>query len=145
VVAVDESGYTSGEIRIDYKILPADYTPASEYVVIYKDDNPIAYISGEAQEGEPARIARGFYFDLEGSYEAQVVLNHGSGAPLEIKSDKIALIPATIYVERHDEEFSDVQLRWNVHYLALRDKTILITAESIEGDASEEINVNCTE
>jgi hypothetical protein len=97
--------------------------------------NPIAYISGEAQEGEPARIARGFYFDLESSYEAQVVLNLGSEEPLEIKSDRIALTPAPIYVERHDEAFPDVQLRWNDYYPALGDKTITVRAD-VEGEGS---------
>ncbi len=57
--------------------------------MIYKNNEIIAFIPTEKQGQGFATITRGFTFDVNSLYYAQVVLNYGTG--VEIKSDKVPL------------------------------------------------------
>jgi RHS repeat-associated protein len=96
-VAVDEFGYATCDVDIKYRIEPVEYQAYSAYVVLYKDDQQVSFIPSETSGEGFGTIARGFKFDLESVYEAEVVLNEGSG--VEIRSDRIALSPADVRIE----------------------------------------------
>jgi len=94
LVMVDQEGYTVSDIPITYTIVPSEYKAATAYVAIMKKDasgtsQPLLYIPGKTQGTDTVTLSRGFWFDINGAYEAQMVLNYGTG--VEIRSDKIQL------------------------------------------------------
>lgn len=130
LIPIDEFGFTIADVPITYTIAPSEYQAATAYMVILKDEEPITYIPAETKGGGTATLSRGFWFDLTGNkYEAQVVLNAGSG--VEIRSGKITLDLAHIYMEKEDP---DVKLRWNDYYPPLGDKTIVIRGKDGKGN-----------
>jgi len=139
LVMVDQDGYTVSDIPITYTIAPADYQAATAYVAIMKrlsadKSEPLLYIPGKTQGTDTVTLSRGFWFDINGTYEAQVVLNYGTG--VEIRSNPITLEFSMSYIdiEKKDPEFPDIKLRWNDYYPALGDKTIVIRGTDINGN-----------
>ena len=90
-VSVDADGYALADAPLYYQIKPVEYQASSCYVAIYRDNQPISYIQSETQGIGYVTISRGFKFDLNASYTAKVILNHGAGAPLEMESKEIVL------------------------------------------------------
>jgi hypothetical protein len=135
---VDESGYTVADLPITYTILPADYQAVTAKVVITKEGetDPFVYISGNTQgkdNKDTVTLAKGFWFDMASTYQAQVILNEGTG--VEIRSDPITLAFAQIYIEKQDPAFPDSKLRWNDFYPALGGgKTIVIRGQDTQGN-----------
>ncbi|MBW2120334.1 MAG: hypothetical protein JRH07_00610, partial [Deltaproteobacteria bacterium] len=127
IVPVDQEGYTTDDYPITYTILPPEYKALTANVVILEDGEPMTYIPSETRGRGVATISRGFRFDPESSYEAQVVLNAGTG--VEIRTDPIGLNLAPIYIEKEDPEFPGVDLRWDDYYPALGERMIVIRAD----------------
>jgi hypothetical protein len=96
VILVDQDGYAEQDYSITYTITPSEYTAGNVYTVIYKNNEPVAYLYTEKQGTGKATISRGFQFDLSSSYKVEVVLNSGTG--MEIKSGKVDLPVARIEV-----------------------------------------------
>ncbi|MCL5421812.1 MAG: hypothetical protein M1461_05000 [Nitrospirae bacterium] len=88
-IYTDKDGYSYNDFRIDYTINPSEYKPLSEAVVLYKDKEMIDYISSDIGSTGSATIGKGYQFDINSTYEAEVVLNYGSG--VEIRNDKVKL------------------------------------------------------
>jgi transglutaminase-like putative cysteine protease len=137
IVPVDENIALTDNFSISYTIKPQQYTATTITVVLLKNGEPIGYLAGETVDNSPGdgrvgevTLTRGSRFDLESIYQAQVVLNIGTG--VEIRSEKMALNFAPIYIEKEDPEFADVKLRWDDYYPPLGDKTIVVKADGIE-------------
>ncbi|MCP4686982.1 MAG: hypothetical protein GY859_02970, partial [Desulfobacterales bacterium] len=88
-VPIDEYGLVRRDIEIPYTITPGEYTAASADVVIYKKDDPVAYIGGEIEGAGSVTLARGFKIHPDKKYTAALVLNRGS--EYEIQSEKVPL------------------------------------------------------
>ena len=106
MVAVDADGYATCDVPIEYTIRPAEYTASSAGVYIYKDGNTIAYMPSELSGEGSATLSRGFLFDTNSTYEAEVVLNLGSDS-VEIRSNRIQLNPGAIRVTHIDVKDGD--------------------------------------
>jgi len=89
LILVDESGFAVGDTPIQYTIEPSEYTAATAYVAIIRDGSPMWYIPGKTKGTDTVTLAKGYWFDINGTYKAQVVLNYGTG--VEIKSAEIPL------------------------------------------------------
>jgi hypothetical protein len=89
LILLDRFGYAKGDTVIPFTIAPADYRALSAYMVILKNGEAIEYIPVETQGQGTATIGRGFWFDINSSYEAKIVLNSGTG--VKIDSDKMPL------------------------------------------------------
>ena len=100
---VDKGGYAIGPVAIQYTIEPAEYKAGGAYVYIYKGDLLVNLIPGNAQGQDQVTLSRGYQFDKNQAYFAQVVLNPGTGS--EIKSDKIKIEFVNLYIEEKDPEF----------------------------------------
>jgi transglutaminase-like putative cysteine protease len=106
-VLVDENGYALVDKIIRYTILPLNYQASTAYVVVYKDGMPIVAIPTELTGQGSGTILRSFQFSMASRYEAEVVLNLGSGA--EIKSGKkpidLYVAKTTRWLVTHDPVF----------------------------------------
>ena len=102
LVMVDQEGYTLSDIPITYTILPDTgpdkYQAATAYVAIMKrlskdQTEPLVFIPAETSGEGKATLSRGFWFNLDPTatytYEAQVILNYGTG--VEIRSERVNL------------------------------------------------------
>jgi hypothetical protein len=91
VILVDENGYTTKDHMISYTINPPEYRALTSFVIILKDGDPIASIPTELQGKGTATISRGFWFDVNSIYEAEVVLNYGTGVEIRSKREKVPI------------------------------------------------------
>ncbi len=90
VLSLTEQGFLTQEVALAYRILPAEYTAGSAELLIYADDEWIGVAQGSSRTGEgQATIQRGFEFDLEKVYEAELVLNRGGSS--EVRSDRFRI------------------------------------------------------
>ena len=89
IIRVDTSGRTEHDYTVSYTITPQEYKAGTAYVMIYKNKDIIAAIATEKQGKGFATISRGFQFDVNSLYYAQVVLNYGTG--VKIESDLVPL------------------------------------------------------
>ncbi len=96
LLLVNDQGYLNRDLIITYAITPAEYKASTASVMIYKDGNVVAQIPAEKQGTGAAILSRGFQFDVNSTYEAEVVLNFGTGG--EIKGDKKEIPLAQIRV-----------------------------------------------
>jgi hypothetical protein len=70
---------------------------------------PVKYIPTKTQAKGYAIISKDSESKLESIFKARVVLNIGTG--VEMRSEKMALNFAPIYIEKEDPEIADVKLR----------------------------------
>lgn len=98
---INKAGELDQPLTVSYDINPPQYRAGTAHVVVYRQEEPVAYITAETSGHGTAILARGFRFDMQSSYAIEVVLNQGSG--VEIKSGKIPvnLKGAEFEVERH--------------------------------------------
>ncbi|MGO8989042.1 MAG: RHS repeat-associated core domain-containing protein [bacterium] len=89
IVIVDEQGYAANDYTINYTITPPEYKALLAFLFIYKDGELIATLPTEASGEGIGTISRGFQFDLNSKYQAEVVLNPGTG--VEIRSDRVPI------------------------------------------------------
>jgi len=89
VVPVTGEGYLTRDQVLSYQILPGEYKAGSAYLFVYHDGGLIMIIPTEKTGIGFATLARGLWLEPGGNYEAEVVLNPGSG--VEIKSTKVPL------------------------------------------------------
>ncbi|MBN1184002.1 MAG: hypothetical protein JXB49_17040, partial [Bacteroidales bacterium] len=93
----------------------------SAYVMIYKDGNPepIEYIVSETQGEGFGTLTRNYPFDPNSTYEAEVVLNYGTG--IEMRSAKVNIVipgdhhtdaPQTIASDHAGH--SDTETYWDI-------------------------------
>jgi hypothetical protein len=149
IIVTDEQGYTVQDTEIKYTILPAvpdpqPYRAMSAAVHIFKseggNDVLIETIRTETTGAGKATIGRGFKFDLGRTYKVQVVLNYGSG--IEMRGERITLRYNDLYIEKEDEEFPTVTLRWNDYYPALGTKKIIVRGFESGGIPLNNVNVS---
>lgn len=128
MVQVTKEGYSSNDLILEYTIAPAEYLAMRAAVLIYKGSELVAYIPSELQNAGHAVVSRGFKFDMDSTYSAQVVLNYGTG--VEIRSDRVplALAGPSFAVQR-------------VHQLSQFDATIPTTIGSSYTDSYREFFV----
>jgi len=100
LILVDESGFAVGDTPIQYTIEPSDYMAATAYVAIIRDGSPMWYIPGKTKGTDTVTLAKGYWFDINGTYTAQVILNYGTG--VEIKSEPIPFELIVLKVELVD-------------------------------------------
>jgi len=135
LILADEKGYTKEDYIITYTIVPAEYQAATAYVVILKDGEPFWYIPSETQGEGTATLSRGFWFDPESDYEAQVVLNQGSG--VEITSTTIPIEFKALWLEV-DHESTEQSKRIRVkYYLKVDDPSVIQKIEFIVKNPNE--------
>ena len=98
MLLVNDSGYLSKEQTIIYTIEPlsSDYQALNAYTFIYKDGSIVAQIPTETKGTGTATISRGFQFDPNSMYEAEVVLNYGTG--VEIRGNRATISVAQVRV-----------------------------------------------
>lgn len=91
ILLIDQNGYLSSSQTITYTIEPlsSDYSAMTAYVMIYKDGEIVAQIPTEKKGTGTAILSRGFQFDVNSKYEAEVILNYGTG--VEVRSEKLPL------------------------------------------------------
>ena len=106
-VYTDKDGYSYNDFKLDYTITPAEYIPMSEAVVLYKDSEMIDYISSDIGSTGTATLAKGYQFDIGSKYEAEVVLNFGSG--VEIRGGKITLPVGQFKMVADDDGLTQMQ------------------------------------
>ncbi|MCP4687378.1 MAG: hypothetical protein GY859_04960, partial [Desulfobacterales bacterium] len=97
VIPVDEMGFSLCDAAIPFRITPDEYEAAWAYMMIYRNDNPVAYLQVETHGQGFGVIAKGYRFTLSDRYEMELVLNYGTGA--EIRSDRIRLLPSGVLTE----------------------------------------------
>ncbi len=102
VILIDSLGFTKEDYAINYTITPAEYRAYSGYLIIYKDKTPVEYIPIEPEPEGSVTLSRGFWFDAEAGYEAQIILNYGTG--VEIRSSRVQLPVARIRVLNDNEK-----------------------------------------
>ena len=97
-VAINDLSQSTCDVPIKYDIQPHEYKAGNAYVFIYRGGDLINIIPSDTQGAGFATLARGFQFEDGVSYNAQVVLNPGSGT--EIKSPTIELKPGAVQIDR---------------------------------------------
>ena len=145
IVPVDENGYVTWDTKMRYEIKPSGgawpnwpYAASTAYVVILKEDVkgdvPVAYIPSDKTGTGFGALSRGFKFDRNISYKAQVILNIGTGVEIKGKEVPISFVELKMEVEKKDTvNFPDVELRWDDYYPALGTKTITLIGEKNPG------------
>ena len=90
-ILVDSAGYTLNDTAITYTVAPLDYHALSTELYLYKNGTLIATIpSGLQSTGTiTTTLTRGFQFDVNSAYEAEVVLNYGSS--FEMRSGRVRI------------------------------------------------------
>ena len=83
--------------RSKYTIEPPDYNASTAYVAILKDNELIAFIPSERTGAGEVTLSEGFQFNMNSMYEAQVILNYGTG--VEIRSEMVDLVFTDIEVK----------------------------------------------
>jgi len=106
MVLIDQNGYASQDTTISYTITPAEYKAYSAYVMIYKNGSIVAQMPTEITGQGFATISRGFQFDVNSLYEAEVILNYGTG--VEIKGGKKVL--PVMYIKVSTDDDSDLKV-----------------------------------
>lgn len=91
VIIVDSDGLAMDYYDLFYTIKPAEYQASSAYMFIYKegDSVPLWFMANAQQGSGKATIDKGFQFDINSKYEAEIVLNYGTG--VEIRSARVPL------------------------------------------------------
>ncbi len=102
LMLINEQGFLSSNQTFTYTITPTEYWASTAFVMIYKDGNVVAQIPTEKQGTDTASISRGFQFDPNSKYEAEVVLNYGTG--VEIRGSRVNIPVAQLRVLT-DESF----------------------------------------
>ncbi|MDH4319729.1 MAG: hypothetical protein OEV64_15205, partial [Desulfobulbaceae bacterium] len=102
-IQVNEDGYVTADYPIEYTIEPADYTAASAFFVLSKETAPgqfenIGYFNSNTSGTDQMTFLRGFRFDQDSAYKAQVVLNLGSEY-MEVQSAEMTLVPLTLELD----------------------------------------------
>ena len=116
---MDQWGYAAADYPITYSISPAEYQALSAYVLIYKNGTVISTIPAGTKGTGTATISRGFWFDINSTYEAEVVLNKSTG--VEIRSIKRSLpldIQVKIITPPDNPNPSDSTFTTNYSYLS---------------------------
>ncbi|HJW87818.1 MAG TPA: hypothetical protein VJ440_14385, partial [Candidatus Brocadiaceae bacterium] len=118
-IFVDEQGYAQKDNAISYTISPTKYQALSASVEIYKNGSLIAAIPTAKQGTGMATIARGFQFDINSTYQAEVVLNAGTG--VEMRSGKVGLTITVLKVElvdSNDNPITTTQVGENENFVS---------------------------
>jgi len=102
-IPVDEDGNVTYDHPIDYTIEPQEYTASTAYFAMSKEVSPdvfenVSYINSKTSGSDQVTLLRGFRFNHDTPYKAQVVLNEGSDY-MEVNSKEIILIPLTIELD----------------------------------------------
>jgi len=109
IMFINEKGYLEREQTITYTIEPlaSDYKAMNAYVMIYKDGDVIASIPSETKGQGTVTLSRGFQFDANSAYKAQVILNYGTG--VEIKGNRVTIPVAQLRVlsDEYPEKSAD--------------------------------------
>lgn len=133
-VLIDEEGYVRSDHILHYRIDPAEYIAGSARLAIYWEGQPIAYYPVDRNENRTGwgtgEIGSGFWFHKESSYEAQIILNAGAEPPFQIKSKRVPIEFAPVYIEKNDPAFPDVDLNSYDYYPALGSKTIVLKCDN---------------
>ncbi len=100
---LDEAGRSTCDISIKYDIQPHEYKTANAFLLVYRKEGNdpeelIAAIPTEGQGQSQAFIGRGFQFDENVDYTAQIVLNPNTR--FEIKSPRIKLQRTEIRIDK---------------------------------------------
>ena len=96
-IKIDQQGYSVQDTTIAYDILPATYTAATALFLVYKNNALVDIIQTEKTGSPTAIISRGHFFDKNGLYEIQAVLNYGYKS--EIWSQKSGLVVSENFIE----------------------------------------------
>gem|GEM_PF-3342795 len=107
VVLLNQLGFVKEDYRINYRITPPQYRAYSGYLVLYKNGTPVEYIPIEPEPEGTITLTRGFWFDEEGRYEIEIILNYGTG--VEIRSQRAALPVARIKVVNEEGEVKEIK------------------------------------
>ncbi len=115
-IPVNEAGYVTYDYPIEYSIEPAEYQAGTAYFVLSKQIDKdkdeyenIAYFNSNATGTDQMIFLRGFRFEPNAKYKAQVILNEGSEF-LEVRSAEIELVPFTLELDgdlNRDGNFSE--------------------------------------
>ncbi len=134
IILIDENGNAKNNNDITYNISPTDYQPATAFLYIYKENDPFPWwFMASTQNGlGKATIEKGFPFDINSKYEAEIVLNNGTS--VEMRSERVPLEILKLYIEKQDPEFPEVKLRWDNYYPALGEKTITVKGIKAGGE-----------
>ena len=137
-ILLDQWGYAANDSPITYTITPLDYRAISANVMIYKDGALMAAIPAERQGAGPATISRGFRFDVNSTYETEVVLNYGSG--VEIRGEKKTIPIMQIQVKRNvlpdsieEIKFGDGKNAEKTYHIKLQATALDKTCSSLTG------------
>ena len=97
VIYTDKQGFALADFPVEYTVHTADYRAASAILTIYKDGVPFSVVPTAAQ-GSPCQytLAKGTWFDLEKSYQAQVTLNPGGIMQMESERVELKITPLII-------------------------------------------------
>ena len=113
LMILDENGYTQQDYKIGYEIKPSTYDASTAYVIIYKDNEPLAYLPGETNGKGTVTISRGFHFDQSSLYQAEVVLNINADAPLEMRSKRLPFLWVTVRNDIQDNEKKVEEIKYS--------------------------------
>ncbi len=135
----DGNGYSVKDLKVNYTIDPPDYNASTAYVAILKDNELIAFIPSELSGAGEVTLSEGFQFNINNTYEAQVVLNYGTG--VEMRSERIMLPFVEIKLMDDDPEnteeveeikFGDGSRAEKRYYIELASKGLAETKELCE-------------
>ncbi len=93
-IYLDGANRSRYPVDLTYTIEPADYHALHVAVHLLKDGVLQAIVPGSSRSGqEQARLPRGFEFDPEQVYTAQLILNHGSRVPVQAEPIPLPIVP----------------------------------------------------
>ncbi len=125
-VMLTPDGYSRNNLKVSYTIAPAEYQALNAGILLYKNNVQIAYIPTETKGSGFGTIAKGYLFDENATYHAQVVLNYGTG--VQIAGDLIpvtiakgALIPDYNHNRKIDQEDIDRAMNSDTYYFWVND------------------------
>ncbi|MCB1036437.1 MAG: Ig-like domain-containing protein, partial [Acidobacteria bacterium] len=78
-VLLTDDGISASPVLTSYQVDPAAYNAISVEVDLLEDGDPLGFVVGDSRSGAGGAIlSRGVEFDIEKTYEAEVVVNRGS-------------------------------------------------------------------
>ncbi|MBI5634352.1 MAG: hypothetical protein HZA15_12840, partial [Nitrospirae bacterium] len=90
-----DKGYTYVDTKLNYTILPPEYSASIVDIDLLMDGYWAGYLPGiKTQGSDSVTITAGSRFDVNATYAAEAVLNRGSA--IEVRSEKVPLLNAAL-------------------------------------------------
>ncbi len=118
-VFIDANGYSLNNLVAQYTIIPAEYAATTAFVMILKNGEPIAYVSSEKSGAGSGTFLKGLQFDINSVYEAQIVLNYGSGVEIRSDTKRISLHRVEV-VDNNDNPVTTKQIGEDENFVTWR-------------------------